>query len=489
LRAQFQSARDPNSPRAAVLITPGEQFNARPLGFAVVPVGEDGTLFIHRDKMASLGLKSAADIRAYITQNGFEPLIGKVSPVADTSRGASLRTEDARGNELSTSIVDSPSSARAQAMVDQAQFPQTARQELMPAQEAVARRVNEAPQPLTVGREATATTERGTSINTKYAVVEAGELIASHDTGLNPNPRYPSELQPRERGRIASEDQINRIARAVRPEYLADSPKASEGAPIVGPDGVVESGNGRTIALQRAYASGNESSARYRSYLTDNAARLGLDPKAIDGAKQPVLVRVRTSPVDRAQFAREANEQSVAAMSAGEQARSDAQKLSGNLMGQFFPADDGQIVTPANREFIRSFMGDVVSPAERGRYVTGDGQISQEGITRVRNAVFARAYGETPEGVAALQKLAESPDNNVRNITTAMLHKAGRFAAQKEAIASGSRYPLDITNDLAAALGKLSSLRDAGTTVDDYLKQGGLFGDDLTPLQKRAFCA
>jgi hypothetical protein len=275
----------------------------------------------------------------------------------------------------------------------------------------------------------------------------------------------------------------------VRPEYLADSPKASEGAPIVGEDGVVESGNGRTIALQRAYESSNESSSRYRSYLNDNAARLGLDSQAIEQAKQPVLVRVRTSPVDRAQFAREANEQSVAAMSAGEQARSDAQKLSGNLMGQFYPADDGQIVTPANREFIRSFMGDVVSPAERGRYVTGDGQISQEGITRVRNAVFARAYGETPEGVAALQKLAESPDNNVRNITTAMLHKAGRFAAQKEAIAGGARYPLDITNDLAAAMGKLSSLRDAGTTVDDYLKQGGLFGDDLTPLQKRALQA
>lgn len=489
LRAQFQSARDPNSPRAAVLITPGEQFSARPKGFAAVPVGEDGTLFIHRDKMASLGLKSAADIRAYITQNGFEPLIGKVSPVADTSRGASLRTEDAQSNELSTSIVNSLEAARAQAAVDQAQFPQAARQEMMPAQEAVARRVNEAPQTLTVGHDATATTERGTAINTKYAVVEASDLIASHDTALNPNPRFPSELQPRERGRIASEDQINRIARDVRPEYLADSPKASEGAPIVGEDGVVESGNGRTIALQRAYESSNESSSRYRSYLNDNAARLGLDPQAIEGARQPVLVRVRTSPVDRAQFAREANEQSVAAMSAGEQARSDAQKLSGNLMGQFYPADDGQIVTPANREFIRNFMGDVVSPAERGRYVTGDGQISQEGITRVRNAVFARAYGETPEGVAALQKLAESPDNNVRNITTAMLHKAGRFAAQKEAIATGARYPLDITNDLAAAMGKLSSLRDAGTTVDDYLKQGGLFGDDLTPLQKRALSA
>ncbi|MGI8656842.1 MAG: peptidoglycan DD-metalloendopeptidase family protein, partial [Pyrinomonadaceae bacterium] len=346
-----------------------------------------------------------------------------------------------------------------------------------------------APVPLSVGHEATATTERGTRINTRYAIVEAPDLVASHDTGLNPNPRFPAELQPRERGRIASEDQINRIARDVRPEYLADSPKASEGAPIVGEDGVVESGNGRTIALQRAYESGNESSSRYRSYLNDNAARLGLDSQAIEQAKQPVLVRVRTSPVDRAQFAREANEQSVAAMSAGEQARSDAQKLSGNLMGQFYPADDGQIVTPANREFIRSFMGDVVSPAERGRYVTGDGQISQEGITRVRNAVFARAYGETPEGVAALQKLAESPDNNVRNITTAMLHKAGRFAAQKEAIATGARYPLDITNDLVAAMGKLSSLREQGTTVDDYMKQGGLFGDDLTPMQKRALQA
>ena len=39
---------------------------------------------------------------------------------------------------------------------------------------------------------------------------------------------------------------------------------AAAGAPIVSPDGVVESGNGRTIALRRAAAKGAPAYAQYK---------------------------------------------------------------------------------------------------------------------------------------------------------------------------------------------------------------------------------
>ena len=43
-----------------------------------------------------------------------------------------------------------------------------------------------------------------------------------------------------------------------------------------------------------------------------NAQRFGLAPEQIDGMAAPVLVRVRTTPVNRAEFARQANAATVA---------------------------------------------------------------------------------------------------------------------------------------------------------------------------------
>ena len=54
--------------------------------------------------------------------------------------------------------------------------------------------------------------------------------MTSHDNGLRQNPDFP-ELQPRDRGRAASEAQIAKIENGINPELLAESPKASDGAP------------------------------------------------------------------------------------------------------------------------------------------------------------------------------------------------------------------------------------------------------------------
>jgi len=50
-------------------------------------------------------------------------------------------------------------------------------------------------------------TAKGTKVNTQFAVVEASDLTTSHDASGNANPAYPSELQPRNRGRDTSQAQ------------------------------------------------------------------------------------------------------------------------------------------------------------------------------------------------------------------------------------------------------------------------------------------
>lgn len=338
-----------------------------------------------------------------------------------------------------------------------------------------------APQPpIATGARTTAATERGTEVETEWAVVDARNLITSHDTMLRPNPAFPQELQPRDRTRAASELQITRMVNTLRPEFLAESPKASEGAPIVGPDMIVESGNARSIALKRAYEQSAPTAEQYRQYLIQNADRFGLDPEVIRQTEAPVLVRVRRTGVDRRQFVIEANEGAVAAMSATEQAMADAERMSEGLMSLFQVGDDGEILTRANREFVSRFAQEIVSPADRGRILDERGQLSQEGLNRIRNAVFAKAYGDP----SALSILAESTDSNVRNITGGMLMAAPRIAQMREAIRRGEVFNLDPAADITAAMRKLSDLRYEGTPVDVYLSQTQMFADDLSDLAK-----
>ena len=69
------------------------------------------------------------------------------------------------------------------------------------------------------------TTARGTVIRSRFALLDAGNIITSHDPlTLEPNKKYPQKLQPRDRSRMASEQQIEGISRNLRPELLGTRP-------------------------------------------------------------------------------------------------------------------------------------------------------------------------------------------------------------------------------------------------------------------------
>jgi hypothetical protein len=342
------------------------------------------------------------------------------------------------------------------------------------AQESMPFPMADAPPPMAPveGANGSVITERGMQVPIRYRVVEAETLVTSHGNDLAKNPDFPAELQPRDRGRAASADQIARIENAIRPELLGESVKASDGAPIIGPDGVVESGNARTIALRRAYESGKADG--YGMWLNENAARFGVDPAEIAGMRRPVLVRERLGAVDRAEFARQANESPIAALSPVEQGRADAARMS-DLSG-LVANDDGTINMGQSRDWLRGFMREVPA-TERGAMMQADGQLSQAGMQRIRNAVFAKAYGD-PEILAAL---SESTNSNIRNILAGLLRAAPDVARLQDLIAAGARQPMDFAPDLVRAARELGSLRDRGISLDAYLAQGDLAGGGLTP--------
>ena len=53
------------------------------------------------------------------------------------------------------------------------------------------------------------------------------------------------------------------------------------------PDMVVESGNGRVIALKRVYENGHDNAAKYKQWLTESAEKFGLDIETIKNMDSP----------------------------------------------------------------------------------------------------------------------------------------------------------------------------------------------------------
>lgn len=328
--------------------------------------------------------------------------------------------------------------------------------------------------PVITGRRAPAKTSRGYKVDTNFAVVPMKALRISNSDGGEINPDYPRELQPRQRDRKSSDEQIQTIVEKFDPDQLAENYLATDGAPIVGEDMAVESGNGRSMAIRRIYGMHADKAAMYRNWMIENADRFGLDAEAISGVEDPVLVRVRKSlpeGVDRATFGRDANERTTQGMSPAELSAIDAKGLDSNLISLFVP-EGGDINSTANAQFVNAFIEKLVPVSERNTMRTGDDHLSTGGMRRIQNAIFAKAY----EDRGMIERMAEDPDDNIRSVVGGMVSAAPRFISIKSAIENGDLHPLDISKDLTAAASTLSNLRAEGKQINDYLGQMDMYG-------------
>lgn len=314
------------------------------------------------------------------------------------------------------------------------------------------------------------------AVDVKYELAEAGDLVTSHTRDFMANPAYPGELQPRERANAASRSQVIDMAANLEPERLGPSPEANTGAPIVGPDNIVESGNGRVMAIRLAYDDATDRAGAYRSFLE----RSGHDTA---GFRNPVLAARRTTPMDageRAAFAQAANGSASLRMSTMEQAISDARHIGPDLAPLLNPGDLG---AAANRDFAKAFVAKLPL-GERGGFLTQGGQISAAGLQRIRAATFARAYG----GPAFIARAFEHPDSNIKTLAAALTDAAPEWVKLKELIAQGGAPSThDITPDLMNAVKAIMQARDTGRPVHEILNQGDMFHSDVSGLAARLF--
>ncbi len=329
----------------------------------------------------------------------------------------------------------------------------------------------------------------------EFQVLDASELVVSHDPfTFSPNPAYPQELQPRMRDRAATRLQVQRIAQNLDPDaLLTDFRVLDRGAPIIGPDRVVESGNGRVMAIMLAARESPERYAAYRQALEARIGEFGLSASDLAGKQTPILVRLRLTQVDRRAFTQEGNTPATISTSAIEQARTDAEKIT-LVMLQTLQVGEGQSIedalrSSANRPFVQAFL-QKLPETEVARLVDAQGVLNQDGVRRVMMAIFVSAFpGDA--GLRLAEMAFESIDLEVRNVVNGISRALGQLA-QAEALArQGARdAELSISDDLAAAATILAKIkRTPGLTVPDYLAQQQLFQRELTPFQEKLLVA
>jgi hypothetical protein len=315
-----------------------------------------------------------------------------------------------------------------------------------------------------------AVTRTGAEIPVRFAVVELDDLITSHGDDLSENAVYPQALQPRDRSRPGSVAENYELERDLNPKLLMRDKAASAGAPIVGPDGLVESGNGRTIALRRSARTGTGAWSRYRAELQAQGIEAA-------GFRQPVLVRMRTQPMTgagRAEMAATLNRSQTEGYSPVEQAMADARRLDADTV-RMIEGDDP--FAASNRPFQRAFQ-EKVAPGDKGVISDADGEINPAGRERVRAALVQAAYGDR-ELTAAL---FDTADETLLAVGNALADAAPAWARMR---AEAPRH-IDMTENLTQAVHLLRHARQSREATDKVLarllaSEGLLDGAAVSP--------
>lgn len=306
-------------------------------------------------------------------------------------------------------------------------------------------------------------------IEVRHKVVEADDLITSNDANGAVNPNFPKHLQPRDRSRPTSIAQVHDIASKLNPKLLGENPSTASGAPIISAEGVVESGNGRTMAIRKAYETGKGEA--YKQWLGEQ----GYD---VSGMKNPVLVRERTSSMtdqELRDYTRESNESSTLTMSPTEQAMVDAKAVV-DLLDQY---RGGDINSAANRDFVNRFVTELVPTSERGKMLSAGTGLTQDGQRRINAALVAAAYNDT----FIVDQVFESTESDIKAIGNALTDVAGFWAKMRDMAINGQiPKDLDVTLNLVEAVHLVQKARVTSTKLADLVAQDDIFSGAVDPV-------
>ncbi|MDA8260217.1 MAG: PLxRFG domain-containing protein [Betaproteobacteria bacterium] len=258
-------------------------------------------------------------------------------------------------------------------------------------------------------------TAAGREIPVQYAVVEAKRLLPSHAVDGIPNPGYDTGAPGKLR---------------------------------------VVAGNGRAAGIQAAYRRGT--TLRYIDGIIKDAGLHGVPAEAINGMREPVLVRVMSDQDVTPNLGDETNIAAGAELSPVEKAANDARRID---IGGIQFGDDGEITPAAVTQFVQA-----MPETERAGLIDERGQPTRQAYDRLTNAAFMEAYAD-PE-LVSLQ--SQATDTEARTVMTAMVRAAPAMARLAGA------GDLDIRPLVVEAAKAVVNAKRAGIAVSKFAAQSDM---------------
>ena len=196
----------------------------------------------------------------------------------------------------------------------------------------------------------------------------------------------------------------------------------------------------------------------------------------------PILVRVLYGDLTNQEvieIASLSNKDTVASMNAAERAADDAKIMGLDLINQF---RGGSLTARENKIFVNEFINKVVSDNQKAE-MTLDGELTEAGDKRIRNAILASAY----DNKNILNKMLVQKDVNVKALRNAMTETAAKYAKLKADIADGKvSDKFDITPQILEMVSIISKARDENIAVSDIVNQGDMLSEvaEVDPIVK-----
>lgn len=316
----------------------------------------------------------------------------------------------------------------------------------------------------------------GEKIPGRYVLVESGAATPSHNVanGFAKTEGFPiDENEQSVNDRDYERDkQAQDITRQIADNY--DS-RALQTPVVVSNDGIVLSGNGRTMAGEMA-AAGNTDAA-YIEYLQKYPEQFGFTKEQIAGMKHPRVVFVPNDamPYTAETFAK-FNQQDMKGQSKTEQAVKLGKVVDDNIFNQivriinsYDSLGDFYADSAATNEAIKALHGArVINSNQLAEMFDGE-TLSASGKELLENLLIGKAFESNPDAVRQITAF-----KSVRQAVISALSEISNN------VMLGKEYSLE--NELSQAIALVYAARKngvkAGESASAYARQGNLFQID-----------
>ncbi len=321
----------------------------------------------------------------------------------------------------------------------------------------------------------------GSKLRGRYVLTEAGAASASHDAGraYGPTEGFPID----ENGQTVNDRDYQRDTDAQRiVQQMADNydNRAVQTPVVVSRDGVVLSGNNRTMSGDLAARQGTDGA--YVEYLREFGRKYGFTPEQVDEMKSPRLVFVpdEALPYDATTFAR-FNAQEMKSQSKPEAAVKLGKVVPDNVFagiaGEIGRYDrlsdyyaDEKAVAQALGELMRA---GVINEKQMPELRTGTA-LSAAGKELIENTLIGKAFQETPDAVRRVLSNGTLRQSVVMGL--------GEIASNRQL--AEAHY--DLSAELSAAIDLVARAKETlpdvyreGMPISPFGRQEGLFDDEF----------